>query len=577
MAKGSARRKKVVRAMIAFVVVLAVLTFFSNTIMNLTIPKVMGTYATRGNLSYSNSARGTISVDNKTEVKGIDGRVVDQVMVTNYDVVKKGDVILTLKSVEESEDLEAKKDELKQLERDADYESRLPADNTDLSTYYDSINTAKTALAEAKDTLSKVQNKSSVESEDKQIISDETAKSVSLQAAVDAAAKSVEDIKKEIDKIDAEIAPLQSQVDVYVALGTPTPTPKPQPGDPEYTEPDPAYIPDLDEDGIDRNSPTYAMEKLLFKINKFEKDKETYKAQLDAAQARVDEASAELAESQGKIEEAKAEIESLSALPSEQQAQNQVNSAQTALNQAQKALNDAATQAGITADKAQDAMEDREKKMERLKKEIAELEKQAKITSITAPAAGLIYNITVASGDTLAAKDTITSILPETGRKCSVTFEFDAEVAKGISIGMPLEITSGYVEGCTIVSIKPNPDNPRNSRIVKCAIDSDDAWPEEEITVNAGRGNENYKCVVPSSAVSEDNSGTFIYAIVGSSSPLGDKYNVRRIDVNIEATDGAATAITGDGLDKNDLMIVIRSEKPLEDGQRVRLEDYAAK
>ena len=58
---------------------------------------------------------------------------------------------------------------------------------------------------------------------------------------------------------------------------------------------------------------------------------------------------------------------------------------------------------------------------------------------------------------------------------------------------------------------------------------------------------------------------------------MGDKYIVKRVDVSVEATDGSATAIKGEGLDKYDVMIVIRSEKPLEDGQRVRLEDYKAK
>ena len=116
MAKGSTRRAKVVKAMIAFVLILALLTFFSNTIMNLTIPKVMGTYASRGNLSYSNSARGTIEVENQTEVKGLEGRTVDQVMVTNYDQVEKGDVLLTLKSLEDSEALESKRESLKELD-----------------------------------------------------------------------------------------------------------------------------------------------------------------------------------------------------------------------------------------------------------------------------------------------------------------------------------------------------------------------------------------------------------------------------------------------------------------------------
>ena len=112
MAKGSRRRAKVIKAMIAFVIILALLTFFSNTIMNLTIPKVMGTYASRGNLSYSNSARGQITVDNQTEVKGLDGRTVEQVLVGNYDTVQKGDTICTLKTMEDSEELQTKKESL---------------------------------------------------------------------------------------------------------------------------------------------------------------------------------------------------------------------------------------------------------------------------------------------------------------------------------------------------------------------------------------------------------------------------------------------------------------------------------
>ncbi len=599
MAKGNTRRAKIIRAMIAFVVILALLTFFSNTIMNLTIPKVMGAYATRGNLSYSNSARGRIAVDNQTEVKGLEGRVVDQVMVTNYDLVEKGDTLVTLKSIEESEELQTKKDRLKQLERDAEYEER-GSSSTDFTSYYDSINTAKASLSDAEDVLDKVQNRDDVEEENRKIIDDESAKAVSLEASVSAAAKTVEDIKKDIAAIDAAIAPLQSQIDVYVALGTPTPTPKPVPGTEEsdadesdeaaadtengQTEnttptptPIPTPVPNLDPDGLDKDSPTYEMDKLLFKIEQYEEEKKALESQLKAAQERLDDAAAELAECNGKIQDARDEIASLSTLPSEASAQDAVNRAKSAVNTAQKALSDAMTQAGISEDKARDLAEDRDEEIAKLKKQIEELEKQSKVTAITAPASGYIYNVAVVPGDSLTAKTLVTYIIPETDRQCSVSFSFTSQAAQNIWVGMPLEVTSGFIEGCTVSSIKPDPADPRGKRIVKCLVDGNDAWPDEEITVNAGRGNDNYKCVVPSSAVSEDNNGSFIYVIVGSSTPLGDKYNVKRVDVSVEATDGSACAIKGEGLDKYDVMIVVRAEKPLEDGQRVRLEDYSAK
>lgn len=593
MAKGSARRSRVVKAMVAFVAVLALLTFFSNTLMNLTIPKVMGAYASRGNLSYSNSARGTITVENQTEVKGLEGRTVDQIKVTNYDTVQAGDTILTLKPIEESEDLQSKRDRLKQLEREAEYDSRTD-NTTDFTSYYDSINMAKATLSDAEDTLYAVQNKDAVEEENKQIINEESVKEVSLEATVTEAAKTVEDIQKQIDAIDASIAPLQAQIDVYTALGTPTPTPRPdapETTEPAATEPEtpvpegatatptpsPSPAPAYDEDGLDPTSPTYEMEKLMLKIRQYEDQKTALESQLEAAQTRLDEASAELAECQGKIKDAQAEIDALKQLPSEAAAQNAVTTARNAVNTAQKALSDAQTAAGITEDKARDTAEDREEEIAKLKKQIEELEKQAKVTEIKAPVGGYIYNIAVASGDALTAKTFVTYIIPETDRVCSVSFKFSSQAAQSIRVGMDLEITSGFIQGCTVQSIKPDPDNPRANKIVKCMVAGNDAWPGEEITVNAGRGNDNYKCVVPSSAVSEDNNGHFIYVIVGSSTPLGDKYTVKRVDVSIEATDGAATAIKGEGLDKYDVMIVVRAEKPLEDGQRVRLEDYTSK
>ena len=555
MAKGSVRRARVIKAMIAFVAILAVLTFFSNTIMNMTIPKVLGSYASRGNLSYSNSARGTITVDNQVEIKGLDGRTVDEIKVSNYDPVKKGDTILTLKPIEDNETLEAKKESLKELEREKAYEARQPKNSTDLSSYSDSINLAKDTLSEAKETLKKVQNKKSTVSKNEKIIEEQSAKAVALEASVSAAAKTVEDLKKQIDKIKTEMAPLEAQIKVYQETNTPEPT----------------------EDELLNNSTPYAI--LVNKVKAKKEDIKKIEDQLAPAEERMNEASADLAECQGKIEKAQNEISALDNLPSEKAAKNAVNSAQNSLNSANKAYSDAKTEAGINADKAKDLVNDRNEKIEKLKEEIKKLEEAAKITEIKAPADGYAFNIAVSSGDTMAAKDVIGYILPETGRQCSVTFSFDSKTAQNIWTGQQLEITSGYVQGCTVISKKPDPDNPRGNTLVKCMVEGDESWPGEEITVNAGRGNDNYKCVVPASAVNEDNSGKFVYVIIGSSTPLGDKYTVKRVDVSVEATDGAACAIkSANGeLDKYDVMIVIRSEKPLEDGQRVRLEDYTAK
>lgn len=555
MAKGSARRARVIKAMIAFVAILAVLTFFSNTIMNMTIPKVVGSYASRGNLSYSNGSKGDVVVDNQIEIKGLEGRVVDEIKVTGFDSVKKGDTILTLKPIEDDETLATKKASLKTLEREKAYEARQPKQATDFSIQTDAINTAKTTLSEAKETLKKVQNKKSAISNNQKIIDEESVKKVSLEATVAAAAKTVEDLKTQIDKLLTEKAPLDAQITVYKETNTPEPT----------------------EDELLNNSTPYAI--LVNKVKEKEEEIKKLNDLLKPAEERMNEASADLAECEGKISKAEAAIETLEGLPSEASAKNEVTAAQNALNTANKAYSDEKKRASVEADKAKDLENDRDEDIAKLKEEIAKLEEAAKITEIKAPANGLAYNITVAAGDTLTAKTVVGYILPEEHRECSVTFTFDTKVAQNIWTGQQLEITSGFASSCTVISKKPDPENPRGQMLVKCHIDSEDSWPGEEITVNAGRGNDNYKCVVSSSAVNEDNNGTFVYAIIGSSTPLGDKYTVKRIDVSVEATDGAFSAISSakGELDKYDVMIVIRSEKPLEDGQRVRLEDYTAK
>ena len=129
MADRRKNRSWVVRAIISFVAILALLTFFSNTIMNATIPKVMAQNATKGNLSFTNSATGVIEADTKTEVKSINGREIDQVLVRNYVSVEEGDVLLTLKPAEDLAELDKARADLADLEAAAQAAALTPSDD----------------------------------------------------------------------------------------------------------------------------------------------------------------------------------------------------------------------------------------------------------------------------------------------------------------------------------------------------------------------------------------------------------------------------------------------------------------
>ena len=144
---------------------------------------------------------------------------------------------------------------------------------------------------------------------------------------------------------------------------------------------------------------------------------------------------------------------------------------------------------------------------------------------------------------------------------------------------MELTVNDAYVDQCRITNIYPDEADPREKRIVVCAVSSlNDIYPGTQLTVTADRSNASYDHVVPSSAVIHDNSGDYVYVVIESSSPLGDKYVVKRVDVTVEEEDGSLSAISPKDSGSKVLeqgMVVTRSEKPLHNGDRVRLEDYS--
>ncbi|MBR5358128.1 MAG: HlyD family efflux transporter periplasmic adaptor subunit [Clostridiales bacterium] len=565
------RRKTIIRIMVAFVACLALLTFFSNTIMNLTIPKVMGEYATRGNLAYTNTATGTIKVENETKVTSVEGRTIDKVMVSSYDTVSEGDVIATLKPVENSDDLKELESQLLTLQREKEYAERAPS-TSDLTVYETAVDTAQDTLEAAQEGLTAAQNKqATIDAADATIL-DQTAQLAEYQSALDYATAEKAGYEDQIKTIDDSIKPLEDQITVYISYGYSISIEE----DTGYyrftasdgkTESDPVgYTPVSDEEKI---------RDLCYQINQYIDAKAPLQEGLDAANAVISEKSSAIAACELAVTNAETAKELAEALPSVSDAQKAVDTAQTGLASAQKSLSDAQINAGIDADKAQDAADDRDKSIEELETKIADLEAKIAQTEIKAPADGYVYNITIEEGSVMDKNQTIAYIIPVDDRQCTATFTFPSDVAARLSIGDEMDVTMGYVDSCTIINIKPDPDNPREYKQVKCSINDMYAFPGESITVRADKSNKDYDCVIPSSAVNKDNSGYFVYQIIGSSSPLGDKYTVKRVDVTVQDDDGTYAAISGDKLDK-DAMIVVRSEKPLEDGERVRLEDFDA-
>ena len=108
-------RDWVKNAAIIFLVVILVLTFFSNTIMNRSLPEVASQEVTSGSIVARVRGTGTVQANSNTQVKMDKTRVIRSVLVKVGQQVEAGDVLFTL-GEGASEEIDAAEEKLQSLQ-----------------------------------------------------------------------------------------------------------------------------------------------------------------------------------------------------------------------------------------------------------------------------------------------------------------------------------------------------------------------------------------------------------------------------------------------------------------------------
>ena len=103
------RKDWIKNILIVFLIILLLLTFFSNTIMNYSLAEVSSSYITSGSISTAIRGTGTIQSVDPYNVTISEGRKVESVNVRKGDTVSKGDVLFVLEEGESTEVADAKK------------------------------------------------------------------------------------------------------------------------------------------------------------------------------------------------------------------------------------------------------------------------------------------------------------------------------------------------------------------------------------------------------------------------------------------------------------------------------------
>ncbi len=162
---SASRRAWIKNAAIIFLVILLLLTFFSNTILNYSLPEVSAQYTSSGTLSTAIKASGTVKANASYNVvyeadaaDSADGvtqtRKVVSVFVKEGQTVEKDAPILELKGGA-SEQLKSAQDEYDKLKRE--YDLAVIGDTVSNLTSDKTISDAQKTLADAKDELAKLQ------------------------------------------------------------------------------------------------------------------------------------------------------------------------------------------------------------------------------------------------------------------------------------------------------------------------------------------------------------------------------------------------------------------------------------
>lgn len=113
---GKKKREWVKTAAIIFLSVMLVLTFFSNTIMNYSLPEVATQYVQSGTITAKIRGSGVVESGNPYKVEVTESRKVAKVEVKVGDQVEKDDILMYLEDAE-SEELKEAKDKLDEAKR----------------------------------------------------------------------------------------------------------------------------------------------------------------------------------------------------------------------------------------------------------------------------------------------------------------------------------------------------------------------------------------------------------------------------------------------------------------------------
>lgn len=555
--KDPRRKREIIKnILIVFLIILLILTFFSNTIMNRSLPEVTSERALSGKLTERVRGTGMIESNQSYKVTLDEARKIDTILIKSGQRVEKDDVLFTVRE-SSAEDIAAEEKTLSDLE--FEYQKLLLADPLDYSEQNQAIKNAREDLNLA------------IQARDKAYAAEQNATQIKANS---------KNAKNEVTRLTN----LQTKLSTTISA--------------------------LDEDNIAGASPEYTGD-LMSIYNDYASADAEYKAayeiysqamengseNVDIAKADADAKEAEMRSRKSYYNDSKAAVRS-SLVDQLNSVNNDLASATALAENYAEQLEDAGSVSYETAAanviEKQRALENliialnkqqvtdqregqvsnltidaKKQEVEKQREKVKKLKDKNAATEVKSKYSGVVSSIDVKPDDSVGAGDQL-AVIDLDSEGYTVKISVETEKAKKVKVGAsadPVNYWGGNIEA-TLKEIKNDPNGNSKMKQLVFSLSGDvESGSSLELSIPCGSGN--YDSIIPKGALGEDTKGKFVLKIRSKNTPLGNRYYAERVDVEVKASDDNSYAVSGN-IGSGDYLITA-SSKPVEPGDQVRM------
>lgn len=624
--ENSVRKREWVKtAAIIFLAVLLVLTFFSKTIMNASLPEVAAQQAASGAINARIRGSGTVEASEVYNVTIKQTRKVASVLVKTGQEINVGDTMFVLEA-EDSDELKQAETDLETLQQNYD-KSLIEAGNTAAQENYD-VQKAREAYNEALAVYNQYTNVNAAQltaaiTAAENELTNLTAQSKAISEELKQLQTDKETIDADVTAQEAKVKEMEAAEDKYAELKTAT-----DDYDADIVVYGKYYSKLLELTAEPTSSVTYDNKHVITVVSiasqpiaagYCQKDTMLYAYLVEKGQTEMANDAGIIATAYKTITEdlsklatlcteysrlsvvynptalsnARTELSNLknnadhcanlvkSCTERASAAETAVSNKQTEIDKLTKASSAADTVKSTKqaledlvfkqnlGDSSSVDMEASKKAIERKQAEVDKLRENADELEVKSSVSGTIASINASAGKSIGGEEQPLATINVTDRGFTVKIDVTNDQAKKVKTGDTAELVNFWGGDAVATLDQITSSKTAGNRTLVFTL-TGDIQAGQNVTLSIGQKSANYDALIPLSGLREDSNGKFVYVLESKSSPLGSRYIATRVTVQELARDDKSAAVSG--ISSGDF-IITTSNKPVEAGKQVRLAD----